>query len=388
MADSIAQKTSTKVETNHYSLMAARFWHGMPVSALAKLFAQGKYRNVGILQWPMVGTAWFASVVNSMMAAVQRIRYDKRINAAPISQPPIFIIGHWRSGTTLLHEYLSLDEQNTFPTTYECFAPAHCIVSAWFITKLKFMLPKKRPMDNMIAGWDRPQEDEFALMNMGLPSPYRQIAFPNNPAIDLEYLDFVGVSAEDRRRWQEMLRWFFKVVAFRSPDKRIVLKSPEHLGRVATLQEMFPDARFIHIVRDPYKVFPSTVKLWKSLYKFQAFQTATHKGLDEYVFSCFERMYRQFERDRSLVDPGRFHEVRYEDLVADPTGELETLYAKLDLGDFDQVRPKLEAYLQTNKDYQTNKFQLDEGLRAEIDRRWGHWMRPYGYCGEAATVAR
>jgi omega-hydroxy-beta-dihydromenaquinone-9 sulfotransferase len=225
-------------------------------------------------------------------------------------------------------------------------------------------------------------------MNLGQPSPYRQIAFPNDPPVDLEYLDFVGVSEEDRRRWQNTLRWFFKSVAFRSPNKRIVLKSPEHLGRVAVLQEMFPDARFVHIVRDPYKVFPSTVKLWKSLYKFQAYQTPKHEGLEEYVFNCFERMYRQFEQDRGLVDSNRFHEIRYEDLVADPTGELETLYAKLNLGDFERVRAKLNVYLQENKDYQTNKFQIDEALRSEIDRRWGHWMRPYGYCAEPVAISR
>ena len=381
-----AQKPSIKVETNHYSLLAARFWHGMPMGTLVKLFRMGKYRNVGPLQWPMVGTAWFCSVINSTFGAVQRIRYGKNIEAVTIDEPPLFILGHWRSGTTLLHEYLSLDDAHTSPTTYECFAPAHCLVTKSFIPKLRFLLPDKRPMDNMATGWVRPQEDEFALMSMGMPSPYRQIAFPNNPPVDLEYLDFVGVSGEDRRRWQEMLLWFFKLVTFRSENKRIVVKTPEHLGRVAVLQAMFPEARFVHIVRDPYKVFPSTIKLWKTLYKIQAYQTPTHEGLEEYVFSCFERMYRQFEQDRRLIDPSRFHEVRYEDLVADPTGELESLYARLNLGDFDGVRPKLEEYLQANKDYQTNRFAMDESLRAEIDRRWGPWMRPYGYCAESDKV--
>jgi hypothetical protein len=381
MADPVAPKRSTKVETNHYSLMAARFWHGMSISALTKLFAMGKYRNVGLLQWPMVGTSWIAAPCNSAMGLIQEMKHGAKIDATPIQEPPLFILGHWRSGTTMLHEYLSLDDAHTSPTTYECFAPAHCLVSAWIFTKLSFLLPKKRPMDNMAAGWDRPQEDEFALMNLGLPSPYRQIAFPNNtPPVDLDYLDFVGVPVEDRKRWQAALQRYFKMIAYRSPGKRIVLKSPEHLGRMSVLQETFPGAKFIHIVRDPYKVFPSTVKLWKSLCKFQAYQTPKHIGLEEYVFDCFERMYRQFEQDRAAIDPSRFCEIRYEDLVADPAGELQSIYTKLNLGNFDLVRPKLEQYLQENKDYQTNKFQLDDDLRAEIDRRWGHWMRPYGYC--------
>jgi LPS sulfotransferase NodH len=387
MSDSAKTKSSKAVETNHYSLLAARFWHGMPIRPLAQIFRMGKYRNVGLIQSPMVGSAWFAAIVNSMLGAIQRVRYDKKIAATQIEQPPLFIVGHWRSGTTLLHEYLSLDDTHTSPNTYECFAPAHCVVSEWLFGKCKFLLPSKRPMDNMLAGWERPQEDEFALMNLGLPSPYRQIAFPNNPPVDLEYLDFEGVSPEDRRRWQDTLRHFFQIVAMRRPGKRIVVKTPQHLGRLSVLQEMFPEARFVHIVRDPYKVFPSTVKLWKSLYKVQAFQTAKCDGLEDYVFQCFERMYAQFERDRAAIDPSRLCDIRYEDLVADPAGELEAIYDKLDLGDFDRVRAPLAAYLDTTKDYKTNKFQLDDSLREQIDRRWGHWMRPFGYCGAQVALS-
>jgi hypothetical protein len=160
-----------------------------------------------------------------------------------------------------------------------------------------------------------------------------------------------------------------------------VLKSPTHLGRVSVLNEMFPDAKFIHIVRNPYKVYPSTVKLWKSLHKFQAFQFPKHHGLEEYVYSCFERMYRQFEIDRAQLSANRMHEIRYEDLVADPVGQIERIYQFLGMSEFDRVLPKLQEYLSANKDYQTNKFSLDDATREEIDRRWGQWMRRHGYCG-------
>jgi hypothetical protein len=223
-------------------------------------------------------------------------------------------------------------------------------------------------------------------MALGQPSPYRRIAFPNNPPVDSEYLDFVGVRAEARQQWQDTLRNFLKLVAYRSPDKQIVLKSPTHLGRVGVLNEMFPDAKFIHIVRDPYKVYPSTVKLWKSLDKFQAFQFPKHKGLEDYVYGCFERMYRQFEIDRARLSAERMHEIRYEDLVADPVGQIERIYQFLGMSEFDSVLPKLQEYLSANKDYQTNKFSLDDATREEIDRRWGQWMRRHGYCGGAVLA--
>jgi hypothetical protein len=239
-------------------------------------------------------------------------------------------------------------------------------------------------MDNMAAGFDKPQEDEFALCNMGLPSPYLKMAFPNEKEDYQNYLTMEGLSDEELAAWKQGLEWFLKRVTLRSP-KRIILKSPPHTGRIKTLLELFPDARFVHIVRDPYPLFGSTVKLWKTLYKFEALQEAKHDQLEEYVFSCFEKMYEKFDRDRELVDPSRFFEVRFEDLVADPIGRMQALYEHLDLGEFETARPKLQTYFKERKDYQTGSYQISDELRSKIDRRWGPYMRRFGYCQPTAA---
>lgn len=367
--------------------MGARLWHGMPLPALVGLLRVGGLGSVEVRHWPMLASAIVSGLVNSALGSIQRATHGARIENLQLAQPPLFILGHWRSGTTLLHELLALDERHKPPTSLECFAPTHCLVSGRYLKKLRFLLPDKRPMDDMAFGWQRPQEDEFALMNMGLPSVYRQIAFPNNPPIDLETLDFDGVPAKERERWQEGLRRFVKTVALRNPKKRIVLKSPQHLGRVGVLLEAFPDARFVHIVRDPHVVFHSTAKLWKALFEIHALQTPGFEGLEERVLSSFERLYAGFERDRNLIAPGRLHELRYDDLVADPLTELRKLYDGLSLGGFDRVRPGVEAYLRDTANYRTNVFEPDPAIAAKIDRRWGRFMRSYGYCraGEAGT---
>ena len=82
--------------------------------------------------------------------------------------PPIFILGHWRTGTTLLHEFMIRDERFGYPTTYECMDPNHFLLTEGLFTRwLNFLVPTHRPMDNMKAGFDRPQEDEFALCMLG-----------------------------------------------------------------------------------------------------------------------------------------------------------------------------------------------------------------------------
>jgi hypothetical protein len=60
-----------------------------------------------------------------------------------------------------------------------------------------WLIPKQRPMDNMAAGWDRPQEDEFALLTLGAPTPYERMAFPNDEPPYGEFLDMRGCQPGD-----------------------------------------------------------------------------------------------------------------------------------------------------------------------------------------------
>src|SRR5207244_9423156 len=139
-----------------------------------------------------------------------------------IREPPIFIVGHWRSGTTYLHELMVLDDRFAYPTTYECFAPNHFLLTEWLATHLAWWaVPAQRPMDNMAAGWECPQEDEFALCNMGLPSPYLRCAFPNDPPEAAEYLDMQGVPAAEQERWKAGLVGFVMALTFKK-QKRLV----------------------------------------------------------------------------------------------------------------------------------------------------------------------
>jgi hypothetical protein len=79
------------------------------------------------------------------------------------------------------------------------------------------------------------------------------------------------------------------------------------------------------------------------------------------------------------VPAKQFAEVRYEDLVADPVGQLQRIYSELELGDFAETRPQIEAFLARNAGYETNRYQLTPGQRAEVGQRWGDVIRRYGY---------
>lgn len=361
-----------------------RFWDGMNFRGWFRLLVRNRFavapRRVGM-----------ALIITSLcfwhlfLWLIQQALFGRKIDRTEIEQHPIFIIGHWRSGTTMLHELMVLDPRHTYPDTYDCFAPNHFLVSARFLTPmLQFLLPSRRPMDNMATGWARPQEDEFALCNLGVPSPYLTMAFPNRLQ-DQQYLDLEEVSDADRNRWKQTFVRFLKCITLRNP-KRIVLKSPPHTCRIKVLLELFPDARFIHITRDPTVIFPSTVNLWKRLYKTQGLQVPKYEGLEEHVFATFEKMHETFQRDRRLIEPSRLCEVRYEDLVADPVGQIRVIYERLELGQYDEVQPLLQQHAAEQADYKANHYEISSETRAEIHRRWIGYFEQYGYACEPAEV--
>ncbi|MDR0611787.1 MAG: sulfotransferase [Planctomycetaceae bacterium] len=358
-----------------------RFWDGMTIRAWWRLLKSGRFR-VAPIRWGMaLIVTGMAVLFNSPFATVQKILYGKRIRQTKLAGDPIFIIGHWRSGTTLLHEYLIRDSRFTFADTYACFVPEHFIVSRYILRPIAALLmPTKRPIDNMEVGFDRPQEDEIALTSMGLPSPYRNIIFPNNPSyIDTEYLTLRNISEEQRWEWLEGLDMFLKSLTYLSPDKRIVLKSPPHTGRIQTLLQQYPNAKFVHIHRHPYSIFPSTYNLWMRLARDEGVQRPKGKGLEDYIFDTLNTMYESFEADLKLFQPNQFCEIAYEELTGNPIATLEKIYQCLQLGEFETVLPDFEKFAATQKSYQKNKFDLSTEMKEQIANRWQHYFERYGY---------
>jgi hypothetical protein len=358
---------------------APRVWEGADAVAWLRLLVKNRFA-VEPPYWYIAAIVSVMSTVNMALRWVQNGLYGDRVAATPVRDEPVFVIGHWRTGTTLLHELLMLDDRLACPDTFTCFEPNHLLLTErFFKTYCRWMMPDRRPMDNMAFGWDRPQEDEFALCLLGLPSPYADMAFPNRPAAYPGSLDLSGLSPPQLARWKRTFRRFVQTLTFRDP-RRLVLKSPPHTARVPVLLELFPDARFVHIVRDPFVVFPSTVNLWKSLGRKHGLQTPRDEGrIWEKVFAEFRVIYDRLEEARPLIPKGRFHELRYEDLVKDPAGELRTVYDRLELGGFEAVRPRLEEYQSRTAGYETNKYQLTDADREEVTKRWGDVIRRYGY---------
>ena len=371
-----------KMSFPRLSWAAAAIWMGADFFGLTRLLIRNRF-DVHPTHVPGCLFDLACGLVNTSLKGLQRLTIQPRVDHVEPDDQPIFVIGHWRTGTTLLQELLALDPRHRCPTTFECFCPNHFLLTEKFLKNWTgFVLPRNRPSDNMEMGWERPQEDEFALCNMGIPSPYLTIAFPNKTPQSQEYYELEEIDEAQRLRWKRAFVGFLRQLSWRKPG-RLVLKSPPHTFRLPLLNEMFPKARFLHIVRNPYVVFPSTVRLWKSLYAAHGYQKPTYEGLEEQVFETFSRMHARLEATRGLIDPSRFHELRYEDLVRDSVGQMRAIYQQLSLGDFAAVEPAVQAYATSHAAYQTNRYQVTPELRREIARRWKPYIEQYGYGAEA-----
>ena len=359
----------------------------MRIGCWWRLLARNRFRVSLDRLHVALGVSVFTPL-NDLLALAQAAIFGRKIDNTKIEKAPIFILGHWRSGTTLLHELLVTDPRFASPNTFQCFAPSHFLLSEPLMVKFGgFLLPERRPMDNMAAGWQLPQEDEFALMNLGAPSPYLRIAFPQTQPKLFEYLNMDGLSDKDRQNWRSKFLWFLKVLTFHHGGKQLVLKSPPHTGRVSELVAMFPDAKFVHLTRDPCKLYASTQRLWKSLDSVQALhEPAGDEAIGEYVQACLKTMYSRFDESRQAIDPERIIDIRYEDLVAQPLETVRSLYERLELGDFSKVESELKERLANHDDYQANRHAANDELRAQVLGMWSDYAERYGYAEMSAAT--
>ncbi len=363
---------------NNYPWWSPRFWHGMRFGDWMKLCAAHQFR-VHPIRWPMAFLISLITPTNSILGTMQSLIYGKQIAQAKITHPPVFILGHWRSGTTYLHELLAQDDRFVTPNTYQCFAPHHFLLTEWLIGKYcGFLMPKQRPMDDMTMGWDRPQEDEFALLTLGAKTPYLRMAFCNDPPPYEQLFNMEKASPEERADFEKALSHFIQMITFRT-SKQLLLKSPPHTGRLEILSKMYPGAKFIHISRNPYQLFSSTVRLWKSLDEVQSLHWPKHKGVEDYVFRCLNNMYEGYNSQCKQIPATSLCEIRYEDLVKNPIEEVRRAYAQLNLEGFEELQPKLEVFTGKQKDYKANKHELDDATKAIIQERWAEYFKRFGY---------
>ncbi len=324
---------------------------------------------------------WMGGASHSLLARIQQAGFAEKIRTAAPA-PPIFLLGFWRSGTTFLHELFCCDPRFGFASTYACLNPAHFLLTEQSMRQrpIKATL---RPMDSMKYSWASPQEDEFALLNLDAPSAYEALIFPSLMRDPRSLLDVRHRHPEEQKRWETVLRYFIRLLTVQQENakqaKAMVLKSPTHGFRLPLLPSMFPLARYVVIERNPYEVFASNLRLWLTLLDMYSVESVSPEEVENFILKAYVLHEEAIAEGSRLTDAKRIARVRYEDLVADPVGEMARLYDDLELEDFDSVRSPLERYLTSVAGHTRNRLRLTANQKERVTTSWGEIIRSKGY---------
>ncbi len=323
----------------------------------------------------------FFATRNAIYGRKENAVYGNDVNSVHIEHPPIFILGHWRSGTSFFHRLLTLDEQFNYPNVFQIYNPHTFLYTESLLQdKLDKQDAEKRPMDNMAIKYSDPGEEEFAVAAFSVKSPVLSWSFPKNSHHYDRYITLKDITEEERTLWKQHFLTFLKKLTVK--DKRpLVLKSPANTGRIKTLLELFPEARFIHIHRNPYHVYQSTMKLYEKTVQRFYLQKFKHDKLSDEIIHRYRLLYDSYLEDYKLIPDKHFFEVSFEQLENDFEGTFANIYEQLGWrNNFDAFKSYLHAYLQQQKDYKKNTYpDLNTFTKNKIAEQWQPFFKEWNY---------
>jgi hypothetical protein len=361
-------------ETTRFELLT-----GIDTPSLIRLLGQNRFR-VERAHLRSLRHIAAISLPATAFGALDSLFYGSKIAATPVFPPPLFILGHWRSGTTWLQKLLSLDPRCACPTFFQCTFPQAFLSGERFLKpRTAEDIPPHRPFDNVPLGVDEPFEEEFALARTALVSPMLGFVFPQAWWRYDSHCEPERWRRQEQQRWQQGFLRFARKLTLVSSGRRLVFKSPAHGYRLNLLLEIFPAAKFLLIVRNPYEVFASTRHLLRSLLHHNRLHAGGPVDLDEIVFDRYLRMYIKLENDLPLLAQQSLTRVRFEDLERRPLQELERAYGELGLDDFAPAREPIKCYLRRSADYEKNVYDLTPAEKERIVNRWRPAFESYGY---------
>lgn len=331
--------------------------------------------------WGRLARALSISALTAPLRVAERVCHGpSRMARVAIDESPLYIQGYGRSGTTHLLNLMAQDPGFGFVSTFQALAaPVFLTGRGWLERLVVRSMPAARPMDNMALSLDLPQEEDVAVANTTHLSWVHHLSFPRRWRTHLEKYSTMRVTDSERAQWERAYLDVLRKATLAAAGRRLVLKSPTNLGRTAQLLRLFPDAKFIHIVRNPYVVYVSTKHMYRKMLPLFQLDDLEPEEMTRTILDSYATMTRQFMRDRESIPGGHLAELRFEDLERDPMAELERIYAELALPGWEQARGPIADYLQSLSGYRKNVYRIDSETIDLVDREWGFAVKEWGY---------
>ena len=342
----------------------------------------------GGIAWNQAGTLAITlagTVLTSPVRLLEHWLYSKKIHNAELVQDPIFIIGHWRSGTTHLHNVISQDRRLGYLSTLQAVFP----ICSVLLSKSKLLkgliarlIPEKRMMDNVKMGVDYPQEEEFSISCITTHSHHCN-HFPRTIRQSFDEYVMFNTGEEEKSRWKQAYLAVIKKASFIAGNKRLLLKNPYNTARVKELLELFPNAKFIHIYRNPYNIYVSALHDFIKEAEEMALQEFSEQEFSELCYELYEKLMNRYWETRELIPSGNLCEVAFEEFERNPMQEVKRIYNELGFEKSEKAFSDIQQYINSLKGYKKNKYSYSASLMDKISDKWGFAIEKMGYAPPA-----
>ena len=339
-------------------------------------------KHLSIKHLPKIGFVTFMSFIMIPFILMENLLHARKIKNTKIEKPPIFIVGHWRSGTTYLTNILAHDKNLSYFTADKTYTHSTFLVLGNLFKRIyPKVLPKKRPMDNLEMGIEEPTEEVFALANMTRYSIVHMMSFPKRARFYARSAFYDDLTDKQQKRIKSAYSKIIKKLTYYT-NKRLIVKSPDNTCRINMLLDLYPDAKFIHIYRNPYKVFNSTIGMYNKLFpifSFEDWEQIDKTESEDVVLDIYEKLYKQYLVDKENIPVENLIEIKYEEFIKRPKEYIEMIYKDLQIEDYENVEKDLHKYIDSQKDYQTNPFNKDNLNIKRINKKMRFLFNHYGY---------
>jgi hypothetical protein len=307
--------------------------------------------RIDIRYYPKFLLSFLISLIFEVMALAERIVEKRMLKNVVTEESPIFVIGFWRSGTTLLHSMLCQDRRAGYVTTFQGVFPNLVLTQKkWLKEFTNTILPKNRPFDGYAMDMDFPQEEDFAMLSLQPRSIYKMFYFPKDyNEIYKKELLFEDLPETDRKHWKKEYLSLVHKAMKNTGGVRFISKNPCNIFRIKTLMEIYPDARFIFIYRNPYSVVESLYRFANQVLPGSELQHLEGGIPREYFARLYKDALHEYMNLRETIKPGNLIEIRYEDFKKQPVEMIQDIYRQFNMPGIKEALPRMESYLSRNK---------------------------------------
>ncbi|UCG27925.1 MAG: sulfotransferase [Bacteroidales bacterium] len=314
------------------------------------------------------------------ISAFDKLRSKQLEERVIIEKPPVFIIGHWRSGTTFLHNLLSCMSDAAYPTTFHTVFPNNLFAFKGIIKWLmQYFLPKRRPVDEVKMDSNNPQEEEMAFGNAFFFSYYYWFYFPKEyDEIAERFLFVEHITDEEQEKFKKNYVRFIKRTMINTGGSRYISKNPPNTARIPILLDMFPEAKFIYLSRDPYETLVSTYRFCNAFLKTLQLQEFNDTDLWKIVIDTYRSLIERYRRYKSLIPEDQLIEIQYKDLVNQPEHVLDTIFDRFFPG-LPEEKERIIQHIPSLSEHKANTYRFEKDFIRWVNREIGPLIVEQGY---------